>query len=101
MKILLVLAGECRYELHTCNELLRELEAIEKNEGKGINFRNSTIDIVDNIIRHNSAGIFLFETDRPPTIAHNNIYANTDGATDPLRHSDLALLPVTRTRALA
>jgi len=51
---------------------------IEENEGKGINFRNSTIDIADNIIRHNSAGIFLFETDRPPTIAHNNIYANTD-----------------------
>lgn len=51
---------------------------IEANEGKGINFRNATIDIVDNIIRHNSAGIFLFETDRPPTIAHNNIYANTD-----------------------
>ena len=51
---------------------------IEANEGKGINFRNSTIDIVDNIIRHNSAGIFLFETDRSPTIEHNNIYANTD-----------------------
>lgn len=51
---------------------------IEANEGKGINFRNATIDISDNIIRHNSAGIFLFETDRPPTIAHNNIYANTD-----------------------
>ena len=51
---------------------------IEANEGKGINFRNATIDISDNIIRHNSAGIFLFETDRPPTIAHNNIYGNTD-----------------------
>jgi parallel beta-helix repeat protein len=51
---------------------------IEANEGKGINFRNATIDITDNIIRHNSAGIFLFETDRPPTIAHNNIYGNTD-----------------------
>jgi outer membrane protein assembly factor BamB len=51
---------------------------IENNEGKGINFRNATIDITANIIRHNSAGIFLFETDRPPTIADNNIYANTD-----------------------
>ncbi|MDO9080462.1 MAG: PQQ-binding-like beta-propeller repeat protein [Desulfuromonadales bacterium] len=51
---------------------------IEENEGKGINFRNATIDITANIIRHNGAGIFLFETDRPPTIAHNNIYANTD-----------------------
>lgn len=51
---------------------------IEANEGKGLNFRNSTIDIVDNIIRNNSAGIFLFETDRTPTIEHNNIYANND-----------------------
>lgn len=51
---------------------------IEANEGKGINFRNSTIEIVDNIIRHNNAGIFLFETDRPPTIEHNNLYANGD-----------------------
>lgn len=49
---------------------------IEENEGKGLNFRNSTIEITDNIIRHNGAGIFLFETDRPPTIEHNNIYAN-------------------------
>ena len=51
---------------------------IEANEGKGINFRNSTIEIIDNIIRHNSAGIFLFETDRTPTIEHNNIYGNVD-----------------------
>lgn len=51
---------------------------IEANEGKGINFRNSTIAITDNIIRHNSAGIFLFETDRSPTIEHNNLYANGD-----------------------
>jgi outer membrane protein assembly factor BamB len=51
---------------------------IEANEGKGINFRNATIDITANIIRHNSAGIFLLETDRHPTIAHNNIYANSD-----------------------
>jgi outer membrane protein assembly factor BamB len=51
---------------------------IEANEGKGINFRNSTIEIVDNIIRHNNAGIFIFETDRPATLEHNNIYANID-----------------------
>lgn len=51
---------------------------IEANEGKGINFRNSTIEIVDNIIRRNNAGIFLFETDRPPIIARNNLYANSD-----------------------
>ena len=51
---------------------------IEANEGKGINFRNATIEIVDNIIRHNSAGIFLFETDRPPTLERNNIYGNAD-----------------------
>lgn len=51
---------------------------IEANEGKGINFRNATIDVTANIIRHNGAGIFLFETDRPPSIEQNNIYANTD-----------------------
>jgi len=51
---------------------------IEANEGKGINFRNASIDITANIIRDNGAGIFLFETDRPPTIAHNNIYGNID-----------------------
>lgn len=51
---------------------------IEANEGKGINFRNSTIEIVDNIIRRNHAGIFLFETDRPPIIARNSFYANND-----------------------
>lgn len=51
---------------------------IENNEGKGLNFRNATIEIVDNIIRRNGAGIFLFETDREPTIVHNNLYANGD-----------------------
>ncbi|MBE0504055.1 MAG: PQQ-binding-like beta-propeller repeat protein [Desulfuromonadales bacterium] len=51
---------------------------IEANEGKGINFRNATIEITANIIRDNGAGIFLFETDRSPSIEQNNIYANTD-----------------------
>lgn len=51
---------------------------IEENEGKGINFRNATITISNNIIRHNGAGIFLFETNRPPTILHNNIYDNAE-----------------------
>jgi outer membrane protein assembly factor BamB len=51
---------------------------IEHNRGKGINFRNSQVTIADNIIRHNDAGIFLFENDRPVTIEHNNLYGNLD-----------------------
>lgn len=51
---------------------------IEDNEGKGINFRNATVEITGNIIRRNASGIFLFETDRPPLIRHNNLYANGD-----------------------
>lgn len=49
---------------------------IERNEGKGINFRNATVEITNNIIRHNGAGIFLFETDRTPVIAQNNLHDN-------------------------
>lgn len=59
------------------NFILRR-NLIEQNEGKGINFRNSTVDIRHNIIRGNASGIFLFETDRPPVIEQNNFYANGD-----------------------
>jgi outer membrane protein assembly factor BamB len=59
-------------------DFLFQRNRIEENPGKGINFRNSTIDISDNIIRHNGTGIFIFETDRPANIAGNNIYANSD-----------------------
>lgn len=51
---------------------------IEHNQGKGINFRNATVDIRRNIIRRNGAGIFLFESDRTSTIEQNNLYANRD-----------------------
>lgn len=51
---------------------------IEHNRGKGINFRNSQVTIERNIIRHNDAGIFLFENDRPVEIRDNNVYANLD-----------------------
>ena len=51
---------------------------IEHNEGKGINFRNSTVEISRNIIRHNGSGIFLFENDRALDIRHNNFYGNLE-----------------------
>lgn len=49
---------------------------IEHNRGKGINFRNSSVTIERNIIRHNEAGIFLFENDRPIEVRDNNFYDN-------------------------
>lgn len=51
---------------------------IEHNQGKGINFRNSTVEISRNIIRHNGSGIFLFENDRALDIRHNNFYGNLE-----------------------
>jgi len=51
---------------------------IEHNQGKGINFRNSTVDAHHNILRHNGSGIFLFENDREFDIHHNNFYGNLD-----------------------
>ncbi|WP_432823410.1 PQQ-binding-like beta-propeller repeat protein [Trichloromonas sp.] len=51
---------------------------IEHNQGKGINFRNSTVEITRNIIRHNGSGIFLFENDRELSIHHNNIHDNLE-----------------------
>ena len=49
---------------------------IEDNSGKGINFRNSTVEISGNIIRRNATGIFLFETDRSLLLAGNNFHNN-------------------------
>lgn len=62
--------GEASFVIRRC--------LIEENPGKGINFRNSTVEITRNIIRNNGSGIFLFETDRASTIRHNNIYGNLD-----------------------
>jgi len=50
----------------------------EYNSGKAINFRNATVEVSRNIIRHNGSGIFLFETDRESSIHHNNFYDNLD-----------------------
>ncbi len=50
----------------------------EHNQGKGINFRNSTVEVTRNIIRYNGSGIFLFENDREASIHGNNIHGNTD-----------------------
>ncbi len=49
---------------------------IENNSGKGINFRDSEVTLVDNIIRNNRAGIFLFEKPGKSVISRNNIYQN-------------------------
>ena len=49
---------------------------IEHNSGKGINFRNSQVKVLNNLIRQNVAGIFLFENDQPITISGNSFSAN-------------------------
>lgn len=49
---------------------------IENNTGKGVNFRNSQVQVKKNLIRNNGAGIFLFENDQPFKISGNNIVDN-------------------------
>lgn len=49
---------------------------IERNIGKGINFRDSRLEIRRNILRYNRVGIFLFEKDRDSLIQENNFYDN-------------------------
>lgn len=49
---------------------------IEQNSGKAINFRNSQVQVLNNLIRDNVAGIFLFENDQPFEITGNNIIDN-------------------------
>ncbi len=49
---------------------------VEHNTGKGINFRNSRVKVLNNLIRNNTAGIFLFENDQPFEISANNILDN-------------------------
>jgi len=60
--------GESTFAIRHC--------LIEENVGKGINFRNSEVEISRNIIRYNGAGIFLFESDRASRIHDNNLYGN-------------------------
>jgi len=62
--------GESTFAIRNC--------LIEENIGKGINFRNATVELTRNIIRYNRNGIFLFESDRKSAIHHNNLYGNED-----------------------
>lgn len=48
----------------------------EDNIGKAVNFRNSSVEISNNIFRRNGSGIFLFETDRDSVIRQNSFYDN-------------------------
>ncbi|WP_305043565.1 outer membrane protein assembly factor BamB family protein [Geoalkalibacter sp.] len=49
---------------------------IEHNLSKGINFRDSQVEVRDNILRYNGAGVFLFEMDRDSIIQGNNFHDN-------------------------
>ncbi|PLX80698.1 MAG: hypothetical protein C0616_07335 [Desulfuromonas sp.] len=49
---------------------------IEQNSGKGLNFRNSEVEIDHNLIRDNDSGLFIFETNRQWSIHHNNFLDN-------------------------
>lgn len=49
---------------------------ILNNQGKGVNFRNSQIEISDNVFQGNRAGIFIFENDRELTVSGNNFIGN-------------------------
>ncbi|PNU19377.1 hypothetical protein C2E25_12880 [Geothermobacter hydrogeniphilus] len=60
--------GQGRYVVRRC--------LVVGNRGKGLNFRNSEMEIRDNILRGNRAGLFIFETDRPLTVVGNNFVAN-------------------------
>ncbi len=62
--------GQTKFTIRNC--------LFEHNQGKGINFRNSSVELLRNIVRYNGSGIFLFETDRPVSIHHNNLYGNGD-----------------------
>ncbi len=62
--------GQATFAIRNC--------LIEENTGKGINFRNSAVEVSRNIIRRNGSGIFIFETDRESDIRHNNLYQNGD-----------------------
>ncbi len=69
-----------RYNVDGCrlgeSQFIIRNNLFEKNDGKAINFRNSTVEITHNIIRNNDTGIFIFETNRSLKIEDNNIYDN-------------------------
>ncbi|MCF6177839.1 MAG: PQQ-binding-like beta-propeller repeat protein [Geopsychrobacter sp.] len=58
------------------SRFLFQYNLVEQNTGKGINFRDSEVTLIDNIIRDNRTGIFLFEKPGTSVISRNNIYRN-------------------------
>lgn len=58
------------------SRFLLQYNLIEKNSGKGINFRDSAVTLIDNIIRDNRVGIFLFEKPGESIVSRNNLYRN-------------------------
>ncbi len=60
--------GQGRYAVRRC--------LVVGNRGKGLNFRNSEVEIRGNILRGNRVGLFIFETDRDLTVEGNNFVAN-------------------------
>jgi len=60
--------GQGRFSVRRC--------LVVGNRGKGLNFRNSEVEIVGNILRGNRVGLFIFETDRKLTVSGNNFVAN-------------------------
>lgn len=58
------------------SRFLVQYNLIENNIGKGINFRDSEVRLLDNIIRNNGAGVFLFEKPGKSVIQGNNFYRN-------------------------
>lgn len=60
--------GQGRFSVRRC--------LVADNRGKGLNFRNSEVDISGCLLRGNRAGLFIFETDRPLHVAGNNFVAN-------------------------
>lgn len=49
---------------------------IEQNQAKGILTRQSTLQLKNNIFRHNGAGLFFMEGDNSSSVEENNFYAN-------------------------
>lgn len=64
--------------LGEANFVLRN-NLIEHNSGKGVNFRNSRVELSANIIRHNGSGVFLFEnSNRDIRVEGNNFHGNLE-----------------------
>lgn len=62
--------GEASFAIRNC--------LVERNSGKGINFRNSRVELTGNIIRYNGSGVFLFENNRDIVVEGNNFHDNLE-----------------------